>query len=398
MSHKPTISDSLDFPSDSKVTRSLFGIGIAGLLASGVGYFLNADQFFFSYLVSFVFFTGIGLAALLMVMLHHITRSQWGVVIRRISESFISNLWIWAIFLIPVVLGIHNLYHWSHEEAVMADKILKGKSAYLNTPFFIARQFIYFGIWGFLGYRLHKASIQMDETGDWGITSLMRKLSAPGILLFGFSVAFAGFDWLMSLDPHWFSTMFGVYFFAISFQAFWPIMILTVFFLQKRGILKNTIQQAHIYDMGAWFFAFTVFYAYIAFSQFLLIYYANLPEETLWFYHRLEGSWQYIAYSLLIFRFALPFLVLLNRETKHNRTILGLVSGLVLIIHFAEIYWIAMPVLYEHGIHFSWIDITTFLGLGGIFFGLFFRKFSQHKMIPVNDPKLDDCLSKSYHQ
>ena len=148
MSHKPTISDSLDFPSDSNVTRSLFGVGIAGLIASGVGYFLNADQFFFSYLVSFVFFTGIGLAALLMVMLHHITKSKWGVVVRRISESFISNLWIWAIFLIPVLLGIHNLYHWSHEDAVMADKILKGKAAYLNTPFFIARQFIYFGTWG----------------------------------------------------------------------------------------------------------------------------------------------------------------------------------------------------------------------------------------------------------
>lgn len=398
MSHKPTISDSLDFPSENKATRALFGIGAVGLIASAVGYFLNADQFFFSYLVSFVFFTGIGLAALLMVMLHHITKSKWGVVVRRISESFISNLWLWGLFLIPVLLGIHNLYHWSHEEAVMADKILKGKSAYLNTPFFIIRQFIYFGIWGFLGHRLHKASINMDETGDWGITVLMRKLSAPGILLFGFSIAFAGFDWLMSLDPHWFSTMFGVYFFAISFQAFWPIMILVVFYLQRQGILKNTIQKAHIYDLGAWFFAFTVFYAYIAFSQFLLIYYANLPEETLWFYHRLEGSWKYIAYSLLLFRFALPFLVLLNRESKHSRTILGVVSVLVLLIHFAEIHWIAMPVLYEHGIHFSWMDISTFLGLGGVFFGLFFTSFKKNKMIPVNDPKLDDCLSKSYHQ
>ncbi|MFN1835320.1 hypothetical protein AB2B38_008660 [Balneola sp. MJW-20] len=388
----------MEFPADSKVTRGLFGLGAVGLIASAVGYFLDADQFFFSYLVSFVFFTGIGLAALLMVMLHHITKSKWGVVVRRISESFISNLWIWGIFLIPVLLGIHNLYHWSHEDAVMADKILKGKSAYLNTPFFIARQFIYFGIWGFLGYRLHKASINMDETGDWGITVLMRKLSAPGILLFGFSIAFAGFDWLMSLDPHWFSTMFGVYFFAISFQAFWPVMILMVFFLQGQGILKNTIQKAHIYDLGAWFFAFTVFYAYIAFSQFLLIYYANLPEETLWFYHRLEGSWKYIAYSLLLFRFALPFLVLLNRESKHSRKILGIVSALVLIIHFFEIHWIALPVLYEHGIHFSWMDITTFLGLGGVFFGLFFSRFKKHKMIPVNDPKLDDCLSKSYHQ
>lgn len=398
MSHKPTITDSLQFPADSKIPRALFGVGVAGLIASGVGYFFNADQFFFSYLVSFTFFTGIGLAALLMVMLHHITRSDWGVVVRRISETFSSNLAVWGIFIIPVLLGIHNLYHWSHEDAVMADKILKGKAAYLNTPFFIARQVLYFAIWGFLGYKLHKASVDMDKTSDWGITTYMRKLSAPGILLFALSVAFAGFDWLMSLDPHWFSTMFGVYFFAISFQSFWPVMILLVFFLQGQGLLKNTIGKAHIYDLGAWFFAFTVFYAYIAFSQFLLIYYANLPEETLWYYHRLEGSWKYIAYSLLVFRFAVPFLVLMNREAKHNRKVLGAVSILVLVIHFAEIYWIAMPVLFKHGIHFSWMDITSFIGLGGIFFGLFFNRFKKHKMVPVNDPKLDECLSKSYHQ
>jgi hypothetical protein len=189
-----------------------------------------------------------------------------------------------------------------------------------------------------------------------------------------------------------------VYFFAISFQSFWAVMILMVFFLQRNGYLKNTIGQAHIYDMGAWMFAFTVFYAYIAFSQFLLIYYANIPEETIWFYHRLEGSWKYITYGLLIFRFVLPFLILLNREQKHRRNILAYVSVLVVIMHFLEIYWIAMPTLSAHGIHFSWIDLSTFLGLGGIFFGLFFRRFKQNSMIPEKDPKLGACLEKSYHQ
>jgi len=397
MSHKPTISDSLEFPADSKIPRACLGIGIAGLIATAVGYFFNHEQFFFSYLVSFVFFTGIGLASLIMVMIHHITRSSWGTVIRRIPEVFSSNMLIWGVFLIPVLLGIHSLYHWSHEDAVAADKILKGKSAYLNTPFFIIRQFIYFGIWGFLGYRLHKISIKMDETGDWGLTTLLRKISAPGILLFALSIAFAGFDWLMSLDPHWFSTMFGVYFFAMSFQALWPILILLVFFLQNRGILTNTIGKVHIYDLGAWFFAFTIFYAYIAFSQFLLIYYANLPEETLWYYHRLEGSWKYIAWGTLICRFAIPFIVLLNRNAKYNRKVLLAVSLLVVVTHFAEIYWIAMPTLYAHGIHFSWMDITAFLGLGGIFFGLFFIRFKKHRMVPVNDPKLEECLTSEYH-
>ena len=401
MSHKPTITDSLQFSADSKIPQILLGVGVVGLILSAIGYFTNSDQFFFSYLVSFTFFTGIALASVFMVMFHHITKSKWGVVVRRIPETFGSNIWIWGIFIIPVILGIHNLYHWSHEEAVAVDKILKGKSAYLNTPFFIIRQVIYFAIWGFVGHKLYKASVELEKTGDWGITTLMRKVSAPAIPLFGLSIAFAGFDWLMSLDPHWFSTMFGVYFFAISFQSFWAIMILMVFFLQRNGYLKNTIGQVHIYDLGAWLFAFTVFYAYIAFSQFLLIYYANLPEETLWFYHRLEGGYQYIAYGLLLFRFALPFLVLLNREQKHKRSVLGFVAIVVVTIHFLELHWIVKPALHPeeaHGLSFSWMDFSTFIGLGGIFFWLFFNRFKQNSMIPENDPKLDECLEKTYHQ
>lgn len=398
MSHKPTITDTLRFPEESKIPRALFGIGAVGLIASLVGYFLDAEQFYFSYLVSFVFFTGIGLGSLILVMIHHITRSSWGTVLRRIPETLASNFFIWGIFIIPILLGIHNIYHWSHPDAVATDSVLQAKSAYLNTTFFIIRQIIYFSIWGFLGFKLHKASVEMDRTGDWGITTLMRKLSGPGIPIFGLSITFAGFDWLMSVDPHWFSTMFGVYFFAMFFQAIWPVLILLVVFLLRQGILKNTIQKVHVYDLGAWFFAFTIFYAYIAFCQFLLIYYANLPEEALWYYHRLEGSWKYIAYSLIAFRFAVPFIVLLHRETKHNIKVLVSMSILVLVIHFAEVYWIVMPALSGHGIDFSWMDLTTLLGLGGIFFGLFFNRFKNHDMIPINDPKLEESLSKQYHQ
>ncbi|MEX0822771.1 MAG: hypothetical protein WD008_00195, partial [Balneolaceae bacterium] len=318
-SNSPNITDSVQFPAELKVAKTFYGIGAVGLIASGVGYFLNADQFFFSYLTSFTFFTSIALASLILVMIHHITKASWGTVIRRIPESFFSNLGIWSLFVIPIILGMSSLYHWTHTDYVMNDPILAGKVPYLNQPFFIIRQFIYFGIWGFMGYKLHKISVEMDRTNDWGLTVLLRKFSAPGILIFALTVAFASFDWLMSLDPHWFSTMFGVYFFAMSFQALFPVIILLVFWMQHKGMLKNTIGQAHIYDLGAWFFGFTIFYAYIAFSQFLLIYYANIPEETLWFYHRLEGSWAIITYSLIIGRFALPFLLLLNREPKHNR-------------------------------------------------------------------------------
>lgn len=397
-SHSPKLTDSVQLPTQADLTKTYYGIGVVGLIASAVGYFLNSEQFFYSYLTSFTFFTSFALAALIMVMIHHITKSSWGTVIRRIPEALSSNLWIWGIFFIPVLLGMSSLYQWTNTEYVMNDPILLGKVPYLNEPFFIIRQFIYFGIWGYLGYKLHKVSIEMDRTNDWGLTSLLRKISAPGILIFSLTVAFASFDWLMSLDAHWFSTMFGVYFFAMSFQAFFPALILMTFWLHKNGILKNIITKAHIYDMGAWFFGFTVFYAYIAFSQFLLIYYANIPEETLWFYHRLEGSWAIITYSLVICRFIIPFILLLNRDKKHSKTLLMIASTLIIVMHLIELHWIVMPVLHHHGMAVSWLDITTLIGLGGIFMGLFFSSLRKYNMVPVNDPTLADSLDKHYHQ
>lgn len=391
---KPAITDQVEFPSDTNVTNAFFGVGIVGLLASGIGYFLNHEQFFFSYLVSFTFFSSMALASLFFVMLHHITRAEWGVVLMRIPETISGNILIWALFLIPVLFGMHSLFHWTHEGVIAQDPLLQHKEPYLNIPFYIVRQVVYFGLWGFLGYRLYKNSIKMDETGDWGLQTLLRRTSGPGIFFFAITFAFASFDWLMSLDPHWYSTIFGVYFFAMSFQAVFAMLILVVFFLWKKGILKNTIQKSHIYDLGVQLFAFTVFYAYIAFSQFLLIYYGAIPEETLWYLHRLEGGYEALAYFYLFGRFVIPFIVLLNKDTKTNYKVILSVSILVVATHFVELYWIAMPVLHEHGIHFNWMDITTFLGLGGIFFGLFFHRFKQHKMVPVNDPKLIKSLRK----
>lgn len=391
---KPKITDTLEFPSNLNVTKSLFGVGVVGLLASGIGYFLEHDQFFFSYLVSFAFFSSIALASLFFVMLQHLTRSEWSAVLRRIPEAISSNLWIWGLFIIPVFLGMHSLYHWTHPEAVAHDPVLQGKHPYLNTTFFIIRQIIYFGLWSFLGYRMYKKSVEMDNTGDWGLQTLLRRTSGPGIFFFAITLAFASFDWLMSLDPHWYSTIFGVYYFAMSFQGLFAALILIVFFLWKKGLLTNTIQKGHVYDLGVQMFGFTVFYAYIAFSQFLLIYYANIPEETVWYLERLSGGYEYLAYFYLFGRFVIPFVVLLPKWTKSNPTIVGSVSALILISHLVELYWIVMPVLNQHGFHFNWMTLTSFLGLGGIFMGLFFHRFKQNKMIPINDPKLGDSLDK----
>lgn len=390
----PKITESLEFPTDLNLTKSLFGIGIVGLIISAVGYFLGHDQFFFSYLVSFTFFSSISLASLFFVMLQHLTRSEWSAVLRRIPEAVSSSLWIWGLFIIPVLLGMHSLYHWTHADAVAADEILQGKSPYLNSPFFIIRQVIYFALWGFLGYHLHNKSVEMDETGNWGLQTLLRRTSGPGLFFFAITFAFASFDWLMVLDPHWYSTIFGVYFFAMSFQGLFAFLILMVMYLWKKGVLTETIQEGHIYDLAVQLFGFTVFYAYIAFSQFLLIYYANIPEETIWYLERFDGGYEILAYIYLFGRFIIPFVLLLSKKAKTNYKLVSSVSVLILVSHLVELYWIVMPVLNEHGFHFNWMVITTFIGLGGIFFGLFFHQFKKNKMIPIKDPKLADSLNK----
>jgi len=395
---KPKITDTLDFPSDLNVTKSLFGVGVVGLLATGVGYFLDHDQFFFSYLVSFSFFSSIALGSLFFVMVQHLTRSEWSAVLRRIPETFSSYFWVWGLFIIPLLFGMHSLYHWTHADAVAADPVLQGKEPYLNTTFFIIRQVIYFALWSFLGYRLYKKSVEMDKTGDWGLQTLLRRTSGPGLFFFAITLAFASFDWIMSLDPHWYSTIFGVYYFAMSFQGLFPALILVIFFLWRNNLLTNTIQKGHIYDLGVQMFGFTVFYAYIAFSQFLLIYYANIPEETLWYYHRLEGSWSVVTYALLFGRFIIPFVLLLNRDTKHNHKLLIFTSVLVLVMHITELHWIVMPIINYSGISLSWLDFATLVGLGGIFMGLFFTTLKKHNLVPVNDPTLSDSLNKHYHQ
>ncbi|MGM0545978.1 MAG: hypothetical protein ACQEST_04585 [Bacteroidota bacterium] len=391
---KPKITDTLQFPDDLNVTKSLFGVGVVGLLATGVGYFLDHYQFFYSYLINFAFFSSIALASLFFVMIQHLTRSEWSAVIRRIPETFSSNMGIWGLFFIPLFFGMYELFHWTHADAVATDPVMQGKEPYLNTPFFIIRQFIYFGIWSFLGYRLYNKSVEMDETGDWGLQTLLRRTSGPGLFFFAITLAFASFDWLMSLDPHWYSTIFGVYYFAMSFQGLFAVVILTIFFLWKNDLLTNTIQKGHIYDLGVQMFGFTVFYAYIAFSQFLLIYYANIPEETVWYLERFNGGYEYLAWFYFFGRFVIPFVVLLPKWAKSNYKIVGSMSVLILAAHLVELYWIVMPVLHHHGFHFDWMTITGFFGLGGIFLGLFFHKFKQNKMVPINDPKLGDSLNK----
>lgn len=388
------LTDSIQFPESANPSRVIIAIAAVGIIASLVGVVVNFEQFLHSYLTSFTFFISISLGSLFLVMIHHITRSSWGITLRRIPETFSSYLWVFALLFIPILIGMTTLFPWTQEQYnVFYEGLREHKAPYLNIPFFVARNIIYFAIWAFLGYKLYQNSVKMDETGDWGIDTTLRKISAPGIFFFGFTVAFASFDWIMSLRFDWFSTMFGVYYFAMSFQAIFAVLLLVIFYLRNKGLLINTINKAHIRDLGAWMFAFTVFYAYITFGQFFLIYYANIPEATLFFYYRLEGNWDYVFYAVIFGRFVIPFIVLLSKSSKSNFTVLKTMSVFIIVSHVVELYWLIMPSLHD-SFSFHWLDLATFLALAGIFFGLFFFYFRQQSMIPKNDPKLMESLNK----
>lgn len=363
-------------------------LGVAGLALSALGFMQNKDQFYHSYLVAFFFWLTVALGALFFNLLHHLTRANWSTVIRKFTEALMYPLFYMLILFLPILLGIHDLYHWSHEDAVATDHLLQKKAPYLNQTFFLIRVAFYFGVWTLLAYRLIKLSEKQDVQHDDSLYLKFRRISAPGMLLFAATISFASIDWIMSLEPHWYSTIFGVYIFAGSFIAMLGFTIIMTSYMTKQGILANEITVEHRHNLGKFLFAFTVFWAYIGFSQYLLIWYSNIPEETFWFLNRWEGSWKIVSLILPIGHFALPFLAMIPRAAKRSFGWLIFMAIYMLSMQYIDIYWLVMPNLHEHGAVFTWIDLSTFVGVGGIFIWLFWKKYTSGPLVPVNDPAL----------
>lgn len=366
--------------------------GLIGLAASGYGYTVDHAQFFYSYLTAFFFWLSIGLGALFFVMLHYLSNAKWSVVIRRLSENIMLGLPFMALFFIPVIFGMHDLFHWTHEEAMLTDPILAGKQSYLNVNFFLIRAAGYFIIWSFLSIYLYRKSIKQDKKHEEGFFKSVRKVSAPGMILFAMTITFASFDWLMSLDPHWFSTIFGVYLFSGSFLAFLSVVGITGRYLHSQGILRGVITDEHFHDIGKFLFAFTVFWAYMAFSQYFLIWYADIPEETYWFLNRWEGTWRGFSMLLLFGHFVLPFLLLLPRWSKRNAVMLIIMSLWILLMRWVDLYWLIFPNHSPDGVHLSWMDLSTMAGIGGILSWFVWGRITSQALIPVNDPDLGISL------
>ncbi len=374
------------------VGRKMLIAGIVGVLLSLLGYILNPAQFFHSYLVAYIFWLSVALGALFFVMLHHLVAAKWSIVLRRLVEVLAQGFPLMAVLFIPIILGLPYLYEWNHKEIVAADAVLQGKELYLNVPFFIIRAAIYFAVWIFLSRRLYKISLQQDDGFKPEQVRKFRVISATGIIVYAFTLSFAAFDWLMSLDARWYSTVFGVYIYSGSVVGILGVVIIACLYLRRKNVLSDVITVEHYHDLGKLLFTFIIFWAYIAFSQYMLIWYANVPEETIWFRNRWTESWKTVSLLIVFGHFAVPFFILMTRSAKRNFGFLAVLAGWMLFMHWVDIYWLVLPGLHKGGAVVSWIDPITMLAVSGLFLWNFWRMFVTKPIVPIGDPHLKESI------
>ncbi len=379
-------------------------LGLVGVVGAALfGFLAGWDVFFRSYLLNYAYVLSLALGGLFFVLLQHVVRAGWSVSIRRVAELVAAALppltLLFLPLLIPVVAGMPGVYEWTDQELVQADPLLKSKSAYLNVPFFIIRCAAYFGIWSLLAWFCLWQSTEQDETGAAKHTQRLERLSAPGLLLLAVTITFFAIDALMSLNPHWYSTIWGVYYFSGSVVGFLALFVLLLAGLQRAGRLTHAVTSEHYHDLGKLAFGFVVFWAYIAFSQYLLIWYANIPEEIVWYRPRQGDTW-WIAISLLLLfgHFVAPLLALMSRGAKRRSGFLVAAAVWLLAMHWLDLYYVVAPRPWQSGhassggpLHAT--DLLLLLGLGGLFVAIVVWPMGRRALLAKRDPRLPEALA-----
>ena len=371
-------------------------VGAVFTLLLVVGFVLDRAQFFHSYLFAFSFWAGISIGSLALLMLQHLTGGGWGLVIRRVLEASTRTLPLILILFIPIVLGAHSLYSWTHQEELEKHPVLLDKARYLNLSFFTVRAAIYFAIWLALAYFLNRWSLQQDRTADRQYKKSMQVLSGPGMVLFVFTVTFASVDWFMSLDPEWFSTIYGLIFVAAWSLSALAFTIAVMAQLSKEAPVSEFVGQYHFHDLGKLLLALVMLWSYFAFSQFLIIWSGNLPEEIRWYHPRIHGAWGAIALAVIVLHFAFPFLFLLSRSFKRNAGKLVIVAVLILVMRLIDFFWMIAPTFTGKHFHLSWMDVVAPIGMGGLWLAFFAWQLSRRALIPINDPLYETVLEQKH--
>ncbi len=377
-------------PALNRIQRTAWVIGgIASLLAVW-GWVTSPVSFYQSYLFAYVFWIGIGIGSTEVLMLHHLVSGYWGLSIRRLLEAGSRSIWLMVLLFFPLVFGIRHLYQWAQPNAVAKDAVLQQQRFYSNIPFFFVRMGIYFAVWIVFAYLLNKWSADQDRTGDPALRRRFQAMSGPGLVLYGLTVTFAFIDLVMSLEPHWSSTIYGMIFIVGEVLTTLAFMIIVAMILMERKPLANILSPRIFHDLGNLLLTFVILWAYLAVSQLIIMWSGNLQDEIPWYLRRTAGGWAVVAVLLGVFHFAVPFLLLLSRHVKRQAQMLAAVAALVLIMHVVNDFWLVLPALRPHQAQIHWTDFATIIGLGGLWIGVFAWHLKGRPLVPVRDPNLSE--------
>jgi hypothetical protein len=363
------------------------GVGLIGLLLCTLGWFVSPRAFFIGYLCAELVFLGVALGCMAFLMIHYLTGGKWGWPVRRFFEAAAATLPLLALLFIPILCGIRDLYPWAISGQVTADKVLQHRQAYLNPQFFIARTVIVFGIWIWIAHLLNRWSSAQDVSRDPAPTKRLRKLSGPGLVIYPLTITVAFVDWVMSLEADWYSTIFPILICIGQMLSGLAFVILLLRWLGPRSALADIVSRENFHHLGSLLLAFTMLWAYMAFSQLLIIWSGDLPHEISWYLHRIDGSWRWVAIFLVLFHFFGPFFLLLSRMNKRSPTALAAIAGVMFAAHVVDVWWMVAPTFYPAGIHVTWVDAAALLGVGGVWFFVFTHNLGTRQLLPVNDPR-----------
>jgi hypothetical protein len=378
----------------AKAGKGSLIVGIVAAALCALGAYFDRQQFFRSYLFAYVFWVGIPVGCLGVVMIQHLVGGTWGFIIQRLLESAIRTLPVIALLFLPLFLGMTSIYSWARPDGVTQGAILPRQSLYLNVPAFAVRAVLYFAIWITLGTLLTKWSEEQDRRADPLLTERLKTLSGPGLVLYGLTVTFSSIDWVMSLEPRWFSTIYGMIFMVSEGLVALAFVIATSYFLWNRKPLAQVARPWVLQDLGNMLLAFVMLWAYTSFSQFLLIWVENLQREIPWYLHRLTGGWGAVAIALAAMQFAVPFLLLLSRANKRRAETLCAIALLVVLMHLLELFWLVAPTFYPTGLSLHTLDVLTPVAIGGLWLAAFLGHLRGRSLVPLHDPRFIDVIEE----
>jgi hypothetical protein len=360
-----------------------------------MGFMGDREHFFRAWLMAYMVWFGVALGSMAWLMIQYLSGGAWGVVTRRIFEASSRTLPFMAVLFLPIALGIHDLYLWSHPDAVARDEILRHREPYMNPAFFYMRAVIYFVLWSGLAYLLSAWSRQQDAGPDDVLALRLQRLSGGGLVLYAITLFFASVDWVMSLDPHWFSTIYGILFMGGQGLGSMAFTIAVVVLLAQSEPMSHVFGPNHLHDLGKLMLAFVMLWAYFQFSQFLIIWSANIPEEIPFYLTRVEGGWKWVSTVLVLGHFVLPFLLLLNRDLKRTRALAAL-AVYVIVMRFVDLFWLIGPEHGQSGLSVHWLNLVTPFAIGGVFVGLFLWQLGTRPLLPLGEPELADAIEQGH--